>query len=89
MKQEVCATVTEFHRIRDTIFMVSASDADDPMTPNGKLQFSIVGGNDEGLIFSLILLIIISTIFIYVCVYICIPRHQIPNNIIYKLFYLF
>lgn len=48
MKQEVCATVTEFHRIRDTIFMVSASDADDPNTPNGKLQFSIVGGNDEG-----------------------------------------
>ncbi|XP_035210796.1 cadherin-23-like isoform X2 [Stegodyphus dumicola] len=49
IKQEVCATVTEFHRIRDTIFMVSASDADDSTTPNGKLQFSIVGGNDEGL----------------------------------------
>lgn len=48
IQQEVCATVTEFHRIRDTIFMVSASDADDAMTPNGKLQFSIVGGNDEG-----------------------------------------
>ncbi|XP_042895459.1 cadherin-23 isoform X2 [Parasteatoda tepidariorum] len=49
VKQEVCATVTEFHRIRDTIFMVSASDADDPLTPNGRLQFSIVNGNDEGL----------------------------------------
>ncbi|XP_054716346.1 cadherin-23-like [Uloborus diversus] len=49
VKQETCATVTEFHRIRDTIFMVSAGDADDPVTPNGKLQFSIVGGNDDGL----------------------------------------
>ncbi|KAG8193980.1 hypothetical protein JTE90_013674 [Oedothorax gibbosus] len=47
--QETCAAVTEFHRIRDTVLMVSASDADDPLTPNGKLQFSIVGGNDEGL----------------------------------------
>lgn len=49
VKQEVCATVTEFHRIRDTVFMVSASDLDDPASPNGKLQFSIVGGNEEGL----------------------------------------
>jgi hypothetical protein len=44
-----CVTITEFHDLHDTVTTVKASDADDPNTPNGRILFSIVGGNDLGM----------------------------------------
>ena len=44
-----CVTVTEFHDLRDMVTLVKASDADDPNTPNGRIVFSIIGGNDLGI----------------------------------------
>ncbi|GFG38793.1 hypothetical protein Cfor_02805 [Coptotermes formosanus] len=41
-----CVTITEFHDLHDIVTTVKASDADDPNTPNGRMLFSIVGGND-------------------------------------------
>ncbi|XP_067141770.1 cadherin-23 isoform X2 [Centruroides vittatus] len=49
IKQRMCATVTEFHDIRETIFMVSANDKDDPNTSNGQVSFSIESGNQDAL----------------------------------------
>jgi hypothetical protein len=47
-----CVTITEFHDLHDTVTTVKASDADDPNTPNGRMLFSIVGGNDLGMYIS-------------------------------------
>ncbi|XP_065338722.1 cadherin-23 isoform X2 [Cloeon dipterum] len=44
-----CASITEFHPIGELITVVKAHDKDDPTTPNGRMVFSIVGGNDFGL----------------------------------------
>jgi len=44
-----CVTITEFHDLHDIVTTVKASDADDPNTPNGRVLFSIVGGNDRGM----------------------------------------
>jgi hypothetical protein len=44
-----CVTVTEFHELHDVVTTVKASDADDPNTPNGRMLFSVVGGNDLGM----------------------------------------
>ena len=44
-----CVTITEFHDLHDVVTTVKASDADDPNTPNGRVLFSIVGGNDLGM----------------------------------------
>jgi cadherin 23 len=44
-----CALVTEFHEVREPVLVVRASDADDPRTANGKMDFKIVSGNDLGL----------------------------------------
>jgi len=44
-----CVTITEFHDLHDVVTTVKASDADDPNTPNGRVLFSIVGGNDRGM----------------------------------------
>ncbi|XP_047739893.1 cadherin-23 [Hyalella azteca] len=44
-----CSTVTEFHAAGDAVAVVRASDADDPEGGNGKIRFSITGGNDKGL----------------------------------------
>lgn len=44
-----CVAITEFHDLRDVVTTVKASDADDPNTPNGRILFSIAGGNDLGM----------------------------------------
>ncbi|XP_022239300.1 cadherin-23-like [Limulus polyphemus] len=49
VKQLLCASVTEFHELRKTVFMVSAIDKDDPFTENSRVTFSIVNGNQAGL----------------------------------------
>ncbi|KAF0295991.1 Cadherin-16 [Amphibalanus amphitrite] len=43
-----CVTVTEFHDPRDVITLVTADDADDASTPNGRVRFSIAAGNQDG-----------------------------------------
>ena len=43
-----CVTVTEFHDPRDVITLVTADDADDVSTANGRVRFSIVAGNQDG-----------------------------------------
>ncbi|GBP37114.1 Cadherin-23 [Eumeta japonica] len=39
-----CATITEFHNWREPITSLRATDRDDNATPNGRVQFHIVGG---------------------------------------------
>ena len=45
---KACVTVTEFHDPRDVISLVTADDADDAATPNGRVRFSISAGNQDG-----------------------------------------
>ena len=44
-----CVHITEFHEPHETVTIVKASDADDPNTPNGRIKFSINGGNEQGI----------------------------------------
>lgn len=44
-----CTTITEFHNHREPIVSVSASDADDNSTPNGRVQFHLVAGKGQDL----------------------------------------
>uniref|UniRef100_T1KWL6 Cadherin domain-containing protein n=2 Tax=Tetranychus urticae TaxID=32264 RepID=T1KWL6_TETUR len=44
-----CSTANEFLPLRDTITVLTATDKDDPLTPNGRLKFTIVGGNEDKL----------------------------------------
>ncbi|KAJ1522204.1 hypothetical protein ONE63_002512 [Megalurothrips usitatus] len=44
-----CVHITEFHEPHETVTVVKASDADDPNTPNGRIKFSIAGGNEQEL----------------------------------------
>ncbi|XP_063618733.1 cadherin-23 [Cydia splendana] len=39
-----CVTISEFHKHREPIVAVSATDADDNASPNGRVQFRLVGG---------------------------------------------
>ncbi|XP_061729835.1 cadherin-23 [Cydia pomonella] len=39
-----CVTISEFHKHREPIVAVSATDADDNASPNGRVQFKLVGG---------------------------------------------
>ncbi|CAG9785729.1 unnamed protein product [Diatraea saccharalis] len=41
---EECTTITEFHNHREPILSVSATDADDNASPNGRVQFHLVAG---------------------------------------------
>ena len=47
-ERESCTMITEFHSPRETITVVRASDGDDLDSPNGRIRFSIEGGNDKG-----------------------------------------
>ena len=49
--QGCAAVITEFHdEISDgAILTITAEDGDDPASPNGRLDFSIVDGNQLGL----------------------------------------
>ncbi|EDV92750.1 GH18658 [Drosophila grimshawi] len=44
-----CVLITEYHELHESIASIIGKDADDPTTPNGRLQFGIVKGNREGL----------------------------------------
>lgn len=48
-QREGCTMITEFHEPRETITVVRASDGDDVDSPNGRIRFSIEGGNEKGL----------------------------------------
>ena len=43
-----CVHITEFHEPRDVVTVIKATDADDPNTPNGRIIFSILQGNEDG-----------------------------------------
>lgn len=43
-KEPACTSITEFHDAREIVTTIRATDADDPMTPNGQLRFEIRGG---------------------------------------------
>lgn len=51
LNQGCAAVITEFHdAISDgAILTITAEDGDDPASPNGRLDFSIVDGNQLGL----------------------------------------
>ncbi|KAG7212887.1 hypothetical protein KM043_002239 [Ampulex compressa] len=44
-----CVTISEFHDMRDLIYVVKTKDADDPMAPNGRVMVRISSGNELGL----------------------------------------
>ena len=46
---EGCATVSEFHDIRESIVFIKTKDADNPLMPNGRTIIRIVTGNELGL----------------------------------------
>ncbi|XP_063857519.1 cadherin-23-like [Scylla paramamosain] len=47
-EREDCTMITEFHQPRETITVVHATDGDDINSPNGRILFSIEGGNEKG-----------------------------------------
>ena len=46
-----CTFINEYHDLKDAILIIKANDKDDPLTPNGKMKFSIVEGNDDDLFY--------------------------------------
>ncbi|CAH0391322.1 unnamed protein product [Bemisia tabaci] len=44
-----CISVTEFHDIGEPVFILKGSDKDDPSTLNGRINFAILSGNEQGL----------------------------------------
>ncbi|XP_053210328.1 cadherin-23-like [Panonychus citri] len=44
-----CSITNEFLPLRDTITLITATDKDDPSTPNGRIKFTIIDGNENGL----------------------------------------
>ncbi|XP_064108915.1 cadherin-23-like isoform X3 [Macrobrachium nipponense] len=48
-EREGCTMITEFHEARETVTVVRATDGDDPNSPNGRIRFTIEGGNEKGL----------------------------------------
>ncbi|XP_046962418.1 cadherin-23 isoform X2 [Vanessa cardui] len=44
-----CVTLTEFHNHREAIVSITATDADDNNTPNGRVQFHLVAGKGHEL----------------------------------------
>ncbi|OXU32081.1 hypothetical protein TSAR_007838 [Trichomalopsis sarcophagae] len=45
---EGCATISEFHDVRESIVFVKTKDADNPLMPNGRTNIRIISGNDLG-----------------------------------------
>lgn len=43
-----CVLITEYHELHESIASIVGKDADDPATPNGRLEFTISQGNKEG-----------------------------------------
>lgn len=48
VEREGCTMITEFHEPRETVTVVRATDGDDPTSPNGRILFTIEGGNEKG-----------------------------------------
>ncbi|CAK1540672.1 unnamed protein product [Leptosia nina] len=46
---EDCTTISEFHKHREPIVSISATDADDNNLPNGRVQFHLVAGKGHDL----------------------------------------
>ncbi|XP_064458528.1 cadherin-23-like isoform X2 [Ornithodoros turicata] len=44
-----CASITEFHRVGDTVLVASVTDADEPDTPNSQVDFFMEPGQDSDL----------------------------------------
>ncbi|XP_017865167.1 PREDICTED: cadherin-23 [Drosophila arizonae] len=44
-----CILITEYHELHESIASIVGRDADDPATPNGRLEFAISKGNRDGL----------------------------------------
>ncbi|XP_018347185.1 PREDICTED: cadherin-23 [Trachymyrmex septentrionalis] len=44
-----CISISEFHDIRDLIYVIKVKDVDDPTTPNGRVVIRITSGNELGL----------------------------------------
>ncbi|XP_033232779.1 cadherin-23 [Drosophila pseudoobscura] len=44
-----CVLITEYHELHERIASIVGKDADDPATPNGRLDFAITQGNKEGI----------------------------------------
>ncbi|XP_033230917.1 cadherin-23 isoform X2 [Belonocnema kinseyi] len=44
-----CTSISEFHDIRENIALIKVRDADNPMTPNGRVTIKIARGNELGL----------------------------------------
>ncbi|XP_017143334.1 cadherin-23 [Drosophila miranda] len=44
-----CVLITEYHELHERIASIVGKDADDPTTPNGRLDFAITQGNKEGI----------------------------------------
>ncbi|XP_011499950.1 PREDICTED: cadherin-23 [Ceratosolen solmsi marchali] len=45
---EGCATVSEFHDIRDGIVLIKTEDEDNPQSPNGRTTIRLIDGNELG-----------------------------------------
>ena len=41
--------ISEFHDLSKQVAHIKASDADDPLTLNGQIEFFITGGNGKGM----------------------------------------
>ncbi|KAH8293460.1 hypothetical protein KR054_000643 [Drosophila jambulina] len=43
-----CVLITEYHELHERVASIAGKDADDPATPNGRLEFAITQGNKDG-----------------------------------------
>lgn len=43
-----CISISEFHDVRDLIYIIKVKDADDPTTSNGRVIIKITSGNELG-----------------------------------------
>ncbi|XP_043655694.1 cadherin-23 [Drosophila teissieri] len=44
-----CVLITEYHELHERVASIVGKDADDPTTPNGRLDFAITQGNKDGM----------------------------------------
>lgn len=41
-------SISEYHDMGEAVGQVKATDADDPLTPNGQIEFNVAGGTGKG-----------------------------------------
>jgi hypothetical protein len=61
---EGCATVSEFHDLRESIVFIKTKDGDNPLSPNGRTIIRLIDGNELGFF---------STLFYYFYFLRCLP----------------